>query len=387
MHSVDLLALAFAVFPTGAWGQVVGTPYGFATGVTGGGSATPAVPSSITQLKEWLADDVARVIMIDKTFNFIGSEGTVTEPGCRLNTGTCTALNGGQDTIKTGDCDANEVRITVTYDKASYLGMDVGSNKSLVGKGSAGVLNGKGLRLKAGAKNVIIQNIHITNLNPQYVWGGDAISLSGNDGVWIDHVKLSKTGRQHFVSHYDASRVTISNTEFDGVTPYSHSCNSDHYWTIIVGGTGDKITFDRNYIHDVSGRAPKIGSSSGTQLVQAVNNYFYSGTGHNFDISSSGHVLIESNYFDSCVTPLTSGSNGKIFNTASTSVEGNCASSLGRNCAVNYLSSNTGRMTSLTDSTVLSELGSYKSQLVAPLGYGKVVSTVTANAGIGKIGN
>lgn len=128
--------------------------------------------------------------MIDKTFNFIGSEGTVTEPGCRLNTGTCTALNGGQDTIKTGDCDANEVRITVTYDKASYLGMDVGSDKSLVGKGSAGVLNGKGLRFKAGAKNVIVQNIHITNLNPQYVWGGDAISLSGNDGVWIDHVKV-----------------------------------------------------------------------------------------------------------------------------------------------------------------------------------------------------
>lgn len=85
---------------------------------------------------------------------------------------------------------ANEVQITVTYDKASHLGMDVGSNKSLVGKGSAGVLNGKGLRFKAGAKNVIIQNIHITNLNPQYVWGGDGISLSGNDGVWIDHVKV-----------------------------------------------------------------------------------------------------------------------------------------------------------------------------------------------------
>ncbi|CAH0027088.1 unnamed protein product [Clonostachys rhizophaga] len=363
MHLVNLLSLAFAALPTGTWGQVVGTPYGFATGVTGGGSATPAVPSSITQLKEWLADDAPRVIMIDKTFNFIGSEGTVTEPGCRLNTGTCTALNGGQDTIKTGDCDANEVRITVTYDKASYLGMEVGSNKSLVGKGSAGVLNGKGLRFKAGAKNVIIQSIHITNLNPQYVWGGDAISLSGNDGVWIDHVK------------------------FDGVTSYSHSCNSDHYWCIIIGGTGDKITVDRNYIHDVSGRAPKIGSSSGTQLVQAVNNYFSSGTGHNFDITSSGHVLIESNYFDSCLTPLTSGSNGKIFNTASTGVEGNCASALGRNCGVNYLSSNSGRMTSLTDSTILSELGNYKSQLVAPLGYGKVVSTVTANAGIGKIGN
>jgi pectin lyase len=128
--------------------------------------------------------------MIDKEFNFLGSEGTVTEQGCKMNNGVCTTANGGQDTIKTGGCDSNEAPTTVTYDKASYLGMDVGSNKSLVGRGNKGVLNGKGLRFKAGAKNVIIQNIHITKLNPKYVWGGDAISLSGNDGVWIDHVKV-----------------------------------------------------------------------------------------------------------------------------------------------------------------------------------------------------
>ena len=30
------------------------------------------------------------------------------------------------------------------------------------------------------------------NLNPQYVWGGDAIDLTGdNDGVWVDHCKAS----------------------------------------------------------------------------------------------------------------------------------------------------------------------------------------------------
>lgn len=83
--------------------------------------------------------------------------------------------------------------MTVTYDKASYLGMDVGSNKSIVGVGNKGILYGKGLRFKAGAKNVIIQNIHIDNLNPQYVWGGDAISLNNNDGVWIDHVKVRQS--------------------------------------------------------------------------------------------------------------------------------------------------------------------------------------------------
>lgn len=45
---------------------VTGTPEGFGAGTTGGGSATPAIPSSVAQLKEWLMDDVARVIVLDK---------------------------------------------------------------------------------------------------------------------------------------------------------------------------------------------------------------------------------------------------------------------------------------------------------------------------------
>ena len=45
---------------------VTGTPEGFAHGTTGGGSATPAIPSSVAQLKQWLMDDVARVIVLDK---------------------------------------------------------------------------------------------------------------------------------------------------------------------------------------------------------------------------------------------------------------------------------------------------------------------------------
>lgn len=41
-------------------------------------------------------------------------------------------------------------------------------------------LQGKGLRI-INASNVIIQNIKITNLNPKYVWGGDAITLDKTD--------------------------------------------------------------------------------------------------------------------------------------------------------------------------------------------------------------
>ena len=112
------------------------------------------------RLKAWLADDEPRVIMIDKTYDFLGSEGSVTEQGCRL-TDRCTAESGGQDTIKDSGCDPNEEPVEVTYDAASYLGMPVGSNKSLVGVGDQGLLLGKGLRFNEGASNIIIQNIHI----------------------------------------------------------------------------------------------------------------------------------------------------------------------------------------------------------------------------------
>jgi pectate lyase len=44
--------------------------------------------------------------------------------------------------------------------------LDVGGNKSIVGVGSAGILKGKGLRVRGGNKHMIIQNIHITVSKP-----------------------------------------------------------------------------------------------------------------------------------------------------------------------------------------------------------------------------
>ena len=40
------------------------------------------------------------------------------------------------------------------------------------------------------------RNIHITELNPQYIWGGDAIQAYGADLLWVDRVKFSLIGRQ-----------------------------------------------------------------------------------------------------------------------------------------------------------------------------------------------
>lgn len=62
--------------------SVSGAAEGFAKGVTGGGNASPVYPRSTDELVSYLGDDSPRVIVLDKTFDFRGTEGTTTETGC-----------------------------------------------------------------------------------------------------------------------------------------------------------------------------------------------------------------------------------------------------------------------------------------------------------------
>ncbi|KAL7274116.1 hypothetical protein RUND412_003003 [Rhizina undulata] len=378
--------LLLATLLPAAMAQVVGSATGFAKGVTGGGSATPAIPSDIAQLKTWLTDSTARVIMLDKEYNFIGSEGTVTADGCRPTSNTCPD-DGGQDAINGADwCTSGGYpTVSVTYDVASTGYIDVQSNKSIVGKGSAGVIRGKGLRVANGVTNVIIQNIHITDLNPQYIWGGDAITLAGSDLVWIDHCKFSLIGRQMLVTGYtQAGRVTVSNCEFDGETSWSATCNGEHYWTMLFLDSSGLITLYGNYLHHVSGRAPKIGgASTANTMIHAVNNYFYTIGGHAFDVSTGGMTLIEGNVFDTVTTPITAASataGGRLFNVPSSSYTSTCSTYLGRSCIQNSVSSS-GTFTSYTDSTFFSNFEGKNIQAASAVS--GVKASVLANAGIG----
>ena len=162
--------------------SVVGTAEGFATGVTGGGTATPQYPKDITELTSWLTDATPRVIVLDKTFDYTTSEGTVTGTAC-ANWGT-----GAKCQRILQDSCGSATAETVTYYKAAKTPIKVGSNKTILGVGSKGVIKGKGLSF--AGKNVIVQNIQVSDLNHKYVWGGDALSFAGADLIWIDHVTV-----------------------------------------------------------------------------------------------------------------------------------------------------------------------------------------------------
>ncbi|GMF38718.1 unnamed protein product [Phytophthora lilii] len=298
-----------------------GSAPGFAAGTTGGGSAEPVYPTTIDELFKYLSDDQARVIVLKQEFNFIGTEGKSTSAGCRpTNNQQCLAKHSsfkGQDAIlmdgdtsmkNTGGCDSGGIHVQVTYDNAARKPLTVASDKTLVGEGTKGVLNGKGLLITGS--NVIIQNIHITNLNAALIWGGDAISVGvGNGeapkGIWIDHVKISNIGRQMVVVHFSgATGLTISNSDFDGKTEFSASCDGHHYWGFLLYGKTTQISLVGNYIHQTSGRSPKIGGTEGQNVVvHAANNYFDDNTGHAFDVEAGAYVLAEGNYFSSVKMP------------------------------------------------------------------------------------
>ncbi|KKY18946.1 putative pectin lyase [Phaeomoniella chlamydospora] len=380
MKTSALFITAFAALvASSAAVSVSGSAEGFAKGVTGGGSATAVYPDTIDELVDYLGDSEARVIVLTKTFDFTGSEGTTTGTGCAPwgTASACQVAINQNDWCSNYEPDAPSV--SVSYDNAGVLGITVASDKTLLGEGSAGVIKGKGLRIVSGASNIIIQNIFITDINPKYVWGGDAITINDADMVWIDHVTTSLIGRQHIVLGTSASnRITISNSEINGVSSWSATCDGYHYWGMYLDGSNDLVTLKGNYFYHTSGRMPKV---QGNTLLHAVNNYWYDISGHAFEIGEGAYVVAEGNVFQNVDEVAESPIDGEVFTAPSTSANAACSTYLGHTCQVNGFGSSG---TFSEDNT--SFFSDFSGKNVASASaYTTVVSSVTSNAGYGKL--
>ncbi|KAL4947383.1 pectin lyase A [Aspergillus filifer] len=377
MKTAAILPLLTAALSStaSAAATVSGSAEGFASSVTGGGSAEAVYPDTIDELVSYLGDDEARVIVLSKTFDFTDSEGTTSETGCAPwgTDDACQVAINANDWCTNYQPDAASV--DVTYDNAGTLGITVNSDKTILGEGSAGVIKGKGLRLVSGTSNVIIQNIAITDINPKYVWGGDGITINDADLVWIDHVTTARIGRQHIVLGTEAdNRVTISNSFINGETDYSATCDGYHYWGIYLDGSSDLVTLKGNYIYHTSGRSPKV---QGNTLLHAVNNYFHDNSGHAFEIGDGGYVLAEGNVFQDVTAIYQDPIEGEAFSSPSESANEACSTYLGRACVLNSYG-NSGTFTQ-ADTDLLSK---FDGQTVADASdASEVASSVSSSAG------
>ncbi|ETM38050.1 hypothetical protein L914_15551, partial [Phytophthora nicotianae] len=144
--------------------------------------------------------------------------------------------------------------------------------------------------------------------------------------------------------------MTISNSDFDGNTDYSASCDGHHYWSFIFYGV-TKFSMLNNYIHGTSGRSPKIGGDSAAKVVAHVaNNCWGNNSGHSFEIGSNAWVLAEGNYFTNTRMPLyNKDEEGALYAASS---DDQCSSLLGRSCVANELVSS-GNFSSRNGETAL----------------------------------
>ncbi|KAI4609166.1 hypothetical protein J4E83_008808 [Alternaria metachromatica] len=377
----EIIALLAAAATSSAQ-SVVGTAYGYGAGATGGGKAAAVTPTSNEELEKYLSDDTERVILLTQQFDFTGK--TTSGAGCDKT--TCSAKSGGGQyylgDLSCGGSDMTPVS-SITYDAGAETAMKVGSNKSILGVGGKGVIKGRGLSIAKDASNVIIQGVEFTTINPGVVWGGDALDMQGgNTKIWVDHCKFSLVGRMFVVSHYDGSEATLSNNEFDGVTTTSATCNDNHYWTMMMIGKTEKFTLDKNYFHDVSGRAPKLGQDGVNSYFHAVNNYFENMKGHAFDAYDGVSALVEGNAFVAVDQPNTEHAAGV---TTFVSKGGDaCSSVFGRACLENSVDSSSGELSPGSSSGFIAKLG--KIDVPEPMEASKVAAYVKANAGPANLG-
>ncbi|KAJ7342489.1 putative pectin lyase precursor [Mycena albidolilacea] len=367
----------------------IGSAFGYGNKATGGGAATPVTPTSQAQLVTWLTDSTPRVILLTTMMDFTTFFGTSTAEVC--SPWSCSP--NPQQMINTannfcaeypGKTNAHIQGTTNSF----YL--FVGSNKTLLGKGSNAGLNGIGLRLTNGVSNIIIQNIRITNLNARYVWGGDASDQQSKSTMpptfaRIDHNYFNRIGRQFIVTGFGAANgITVSNNYFDGHADFSTGCDGHHYWVGLFAGNGDRMTFANNYIFFTAGRGPHTGGTTGFTLrYHIVNNYYESISGHALDISLGSWALAEGNYFDGVTTPVLADT-GTLYFPQSSSEASACTAKLGRACQANVMSGSGAVATNegnvwgaLAGDAVVS---TYKVMTAAA-----AKSFVLANAGVGKI--
>ncbi|EEY69126.1 polysaccharide lyase, putative [Phytophthora infestans T30-4] len=149
--------------------------------------------------------------------------------------------------------------------------------------GSNGALkrmNVKGNKTVRGiGKSGVIMNIYIIELNRHVVWGGDARLQQRQH----DHQQHLDRPRQGFSCGSSNARVTkkagvatmtVSNSDFDGNTDYSSTCDGHHYWTFLFYGRNTGVSMFNNYVHGTSGRSPKLGGNKNEHIVAHIaNNY------------------------------------------------------------------------------------------------------------------
>ncbi|WP_437720219.1 pectate lyase family protein [Sorangium sp. So ce861] len=183
--------------------------------------------------------------------------------------------------------------------------VDVASNKTIVGVGSSGELEGIGLNLRR-ASNIIIRNLKIHHVLAGSGDGnGDGIHMDESHNVWIDHCELWA----------ESPAVNSNKDKYDGLIDATHESSNitiswtylhDHWKGMLVGSSDNddsdrRITFHHNYINNVNSRLPSYRGGNG----HVFNNYFENVPTSGVNSRVGACLRVEGNHFYKVKNPIT----------------------------------------------------------------------------------
>jgi pectate lyase len=262
----------------------IDTPIGYGAATTGGGNAAPVVVSTY---------DEAQAVLDEYRDAF--GEGTANALVLRY----------------TGTFDFSTITDVCAQHLKEAQILEIKELENLTIEGAPGSSANFGLKVTR-AKNIIVRNMTL-GLLPG---GGssDAITLEGNDtngdveNVWVDHNELFSSTKEDCEGAGD--------TEFDGLIDIkkgarritiSYNYLHDHQKTGLLGSSDDDtteryVTFHHNRYENVVSRTPlhRFG------YIHIFNNYFGTITSSGINVRMGGVALIESNFFENALNPVTS---------------------------------------------------------------------------------
>lgn len=281
---------------------------GFATtegGTTGGAGGQVVTPTTLAELKQYAEDKTTPyIIRITKEFN----------TGVSVNIDATGAISSSGGTRTTyGDI------------------IKLGSNKTLVGIGSAAFFNRIGIVIQTKS-NIVIRNIKFsmkdvpiarTDENKIIGWvNGAAKTLSDPDciGIQADDTSYAEANRvtrhiwiDHCEFHNEDPSVMTDVDRYDGLVDGKNNTSDitvswcyfhDHHKASLMGkGNSDdfdrRITYSHNYFRNILSRLPLIRFGK----CHMLNNYMVtSENGTNARINSD--VYIEANHYEASKKPV-----------------------------------------------------------------------------------
>lgn len=273
---------------------------------------------------------------------------------------TVTVTTASAFTGAVADSAARTVRVSGRITLPNKTLVKIGSNKTILGVGSASGFTGGGLAVDKSS-NVIIRNLAISK-----AVGTDAIQIQrGATKVWIDHNDLS-SDLDHGKDYYDGL-LDITHGA-DGIT-VSWNKFHDHYKVSLVGHSDSNasedtgklhVTYSHNWFENVNSRLPSLRFGTG----HAYDNYFHAVADSAVHSRMNAQFLAQNNVFESTKVCLETTGDSDVdgYLNESGNSFGGCTNKITR----------TGTMTQAPYSFTLEPASTVK-------------ATVTAGAGTGRI--